>query len=89
MALDATLLGDSSAKGGCYFTQKQERQVMTIVEQMKENVATEPDLTLVSVVVECNVCGNPVRGTRFAFATDDDIAGKLVHFECAAATINQ
>jgi len=62
---------------------------MTIVEQENENVATEPDLTLVSVVVPCNSCGNPVRGVRFAFATNDDITGKLVHFECATATINQ
>jgi hypothetical protein len=40
-------------------------------------------------VVPCNVCRNPVRGERFAFATDKDIVGTLVHFECAAATINQ
>jgi hypothetical protein len=62
---------------------------MTIVENNTEQERTFPDCTLVPVVVPCNVCGNPVRGQRFAFAKDEDIIGKLVHFDCAAATINQ
>jgi hypothetical protein len=62
---------------------------MTIVQTLKEDASKKIDLTLVPVVVPCNVCGNPVRGERFAFAKDEDIVGGLVHFECAAATINQ
>ena len=62
---------------------------MSIVEALEEDVTAKPNLTLVTVVVPCMVCGNPVRGTRFAFANVDDLVGKVVHFECAAATINQ
>jgi hypothetical protein len=62
---------------------------MTIVQTPKEDVVKKLDLTLVPVVVPCNVCGNPARGARFAFAKDEDIVGGLVHFECAATTINQ
>lgn len=47
------------------------------------------DLSLVAIDVPCNVCGVPVNGQRFAFASNEDLVGKLVHFECAADTINQ
>ena len=62
---------------------------MTTVEMIMEQEIAMPDCTLVAVVVPCNVCGNPVRGQRFTFAEDRDIVGKLVHFDCAATTINQ
>lgn len=62
---------------------------MTALQLMAKEFQVEPDLTLVAVVVPCNVCGNPVRGERFAFAQDEDLMGSLVHFDCAAITINE
>ena len=63
---------------------------MTIVQSSKDEVAQQRiDLTLVPVVVPCKVCAGPVRGERFAFASDADMLGRLVHLDCAAATINQ
>ena len=86
---DETLPADRSANGSRHSAREYEREEMTIVQITKEDEPATPDLTLVPVVVPCNVCGNPVCGERFAFAKDEDIIGKLVHFECAAATINQ
>jgi len=54
-----------------------------------ESVGVRLDYTPVNVVVPCNVCGKPVHGQRYAFAKDEDLIGKLAHFGCAAATINQ
>jgi hypothetical protein len=61
---------------------------MTALQSIEE-CQVNPDLTMVTVVVPCNVCGNPVRGERFAFAKDEDLIGNLVHFDCAAISINQ
>ena len=63
-----------------------ERKIVTAV-QLSEQRRVKVDLTLVTVVVPCGVCGNPARGTRFTFAKDQDI--NLVHFECAVASRNQ
>jgi len=48
-----------------------------------------PDLTVVKTVVACKECGLPATTERFAFATDADLVGKIIHFTCAMSTINQ
>lgn len=47
------------------------------------------DYTLVAVETTCPICDEPARGTRFAFARDADLTGRIVHFSCAASIVNR
>lgn len=62
---------------------------MSITTSPEVTNPTLPDLTVVTTVVACKECGLPATTERFAFASDADLVGKVIHFSCAVATINQ